>query len=128
MDSILFSFYPGKIYFYFPRFLFPRIFITPEVGRKNSVFARQRDKVGLNFRGSPGKGEYNSVWVRGYSIYPDDQQGQVCAVRCKLGQQYVIRFSRPLPLVVGPKEPPARSFIYNAGSAREAAISRTIHS
>lgn len=70
--------------------------------------------------------EYNTVCVRGYSIYPDgqqqqqQQQGQVCAVRCKLGQQYVIHFSLVPLLAVGLKEPPARGFIYNAGSARRA--------
>lgn len=93
---------------------------------RNQIFLKYRtfssDKVFLNSRRPSGL-EYNTVCVGSYSIYPDGQQrqGQVSAVRCKQGQQYVIYFS-PVPFLVGSKEPPARTFIYNAGATRKACI------
>lgn len=54
------------------------------------------DKVSFNFRGTGGKESIIPFGLKAIRFIQRTSRVKCAAVRCKLGQQYVIRFSRPL--------------------------------
>lgn len=97
----------SKSYFFFFFFPPPKTIELDKLQNGGQPFT---DKVSFNFGGTGGKESIIPFGLKAIRFIQRTSRVKCAAVRCKLGQQYVIRFSRPLLPLYRPERTTCEKF------------------